>query len=392
MNIVIVGHVDHGKSTLIGRLLYDTESIPSSQLEEIKKVCKELGKKLEFAYIVDALEEERTQEKTIDTTQTFFRSGKRDYTIIDAPGHKEFLKNMITGASYAEAAVLIVDVTESVRDQTKRHATILKLLGLKHVLVVINKMDLVSYQQTKFEQVKEQILDYLASLSITPAQIIPISAFEGDNVVHSSSKMRWYNGPTLLRALDAIELAKHEAPLRFAVQDVYQFDKKVIVGNVLSGELRVGDELKVLPAREICRVVEIIGEQSGVRAPKAVGVMLDREVKRGDILVKLPEPMLTKELNTHIFTLQNLREGDKCTLCCMCQEINCVIEKIDEKYDAVNLIKEKGNLKPAEVGLVHLKLERDAVLENFDLVPELGRFVLRKNSEIVAGGVLKWGS
>ena len=253
LKLVIVGHVDHGKSTLIGRLFFDTDSLPKEKIEEVKQICEALGKELEFAYVMDHLEEERSQGITIDTAQTFFKTEKRDYVIIDAPGHREFTKNMITGASQAEAAILIVDASEGVREQTRRHAYILGMLGLKQVIVAVNKMDLVDYSENVFNEVSKQTTDFLERIGIAPTYIIPISAKEGDNVAKASDRMKWYTGPTILQALDTFKKTekRDENPLRFAVQDVYNIDgKRIIVGRVEAGTLRVGDNIIVLPTGE----------------------------------------------------------------------------------------------------------------------------------------------
>ena len=205
MKIVIVGHVDHGKSTLIGRLFFDTGCLPEEKIEEVRKTCEALGRDMEFAFVMDHLEEERSQGVTIDTAQTFFNTDKRSYVIIDAPGHKEFIKNMITGASQAESAILIVDAEEGVREQTKRHAYILSLLGLDQVIVVINKMDLVNYKEETFNKLKDDVTAFLSSIKIKPSFVIPISAKEGDLVAKKLGRMEWYKGPTVLQALDAFK-------------------------------------------------------------------------------------------------------------------------------------------------------------------------------------------
>jgi len=200
--IVIVGHVDHGKSTLIGRLLYDTGCLPPDRFAEIQESSEMLGRIVEFAFVMDCLEEERSRGITIDTTQTFFKTARRRYVIIDAPGHKEFLKNMITGSSQAEAALLIIDAYEGIRDQTRRHAYILGMLGLKQICVLLNKIDLVHYSQQKFLELKTEVSDFLNQLNIHPNFILPISAIHGDNVAGSSEKISWFDGPTVLQALD----------------------------------------------------------------------------------------------------------------------------------------------------------------------------------------------
>ncbi|MBS3160500.1 50S ribosome-binding GTPase [Candidatus Woesearchaeota archaeon] len=187
VKIVIVGHMDHGKSTLIGRLLYDTNSLPQGKIEEIIRVSKELGRELEFAYLIDNLEEEREQQLTMDTAQTFFKTKNRNYVIIDAPGHKEFIKNMITGASQADAAVLLLDAKEGIKEQTRRHAYILKLLDIKNLIVAVNKMDLIDYNELKFNKIKQEILGSLSKIGLNPDFIIPISALKGENILNKST-------------------------------------------------------------------------------------------------------------------------------------------------------------------------------------------------------------
>ncbi|MBW8034831.1 MAG: hypothetical protein FVQ79_04045, partial [Planctomycetes bacterium] len=217
LSFVIVGHVDHGKSTLIGRLMYDTGALPPDKFEEIKKASQNQGRRTEFAYLLDHLEEERKQGITIDTTQVFFTTDKRRYVIIDAPGHVEFVKNMITGASQAEAAVLIVDAEEGVKEQTKRHSYMLSMLSLKQVVVVINKMDLVDYSQDRFNEVRSDVENWLASIDIEIDIVIPISAIDGDNITTNSDKMPWYSEFTFLGSLDTLEntLPPENKPLLF---------------------------------------------------------------------------------------------------------------------------------------------------------------------------------
>ncbi|PIU86687.1 MAG: elongation factor Tu, partial [Deltaproteobacteria bacterium CG06_land_8_20_14_3_00_44_19] len=258
--IVIVGHVDHGKSTLIGRLLYDTDSLPTDIMEEIEKSLKESDNPSEFAYITDHLEEERMEKMTIDTAQSFFKTDKRHYAIIDTPGHREFIKNMITGTSQAEAAILIVSALEGIEEQTKRHAYILGMLGIKQVILAINKMDLVNYSQNRFEELKCKLLSFLHSLEIKPNHAIPISARLGYNIAKAGGNMGWYNGPTIFEALDQLETKEDPVlkPLRFPIQDTYISDqKKILVGRVLSGKVQMGDEVVILPSKAKTRIESI---------------------------------------------------------------------------------------------------------------------------------------
>src|ERR1700749_1109194 len=207
VRIVIVGHVDHGKSTLVGRLLHETGSLPDGKLEMLKAVSARRGMPFEWSFLLDALQTERDQGITIDTTQIRFRTGSRDVVLIDAPGHAEFLRNMITGAAQADGAVLIIDALEGVRDQTRRHGYLLHLLGVKQVAVVVNKMDRVGYRAARFAEISDEISAHLTGLGVTPRAIIPISAREGDGVATLTPNIQWYDGPTVVEALDRLEPA-----------------------------------------------------------------------------------------------------------------------------------------------------------------------------------------
>ncbi len=224
VRIVIVGHVDHGKSTLVGRLLHETGSLPDGKLEMLKAVSARRGMPFEWSFLLDALQTERDQGITIDTTQIRFRTRSRDVVLIDAPGHAEFLRNMITGASQADGALLIIDALEGVRDQTRRHGYLLHLLGVKQVAVVVNKMDRVDFNAARFEEISKEISAHLTGLGVTPTAVIPISARDGDGVTERTAKIRWYRGPTVVEALDALEPARplEALALRLPVQAIYK--------------------------------------------------------------------------------------------------------------------------------------------------------------------------
>jgi len=250
LKIVIVGHVDHGKSTLVGRLLHDTGSLPEGKFEQIQQSCKKRGMPFEWSFLMDALQAERDQGITIDTTQIGFKTAKRNYVIIDAPGHKEFLKNMISGAAQSEAALLVIDAKEGVKEQSKRHGYLLHLLGVRQIAVLVNKMDAMNYSEEIFASIEKEYHAYLSEVGVTPTFAIPVSAREGDNIVSPSVNMQWYKGPSVLEALDgfAYAPASNNLPLRLPVQDVYKFDeRRIIVGRIESGTLSVGDELLFSP-------------------------------------------------------------------------------------------------------------------------------------------------
>lgn len=395
LNITIVGSIDHGKSTLIGRLLYDTNSLPEGKLDEIKKTCEELGRKLEFAYICDALEEERKNQMTIETMQTFFRANNKEYAIIDAPGHKEFLKNMVTGVSQADASILIIDAKEGIQEQTKRHAYLLKLLGISNLIIAINKMDLVNYEEKIFKQIKNEINSFLNEIEISPSFIIPISAYEGDNVVKKSEKMQWYKGLTILDALNNLKKSTTIYDFRMPIQDVYEVNnKKVYVGNILSGEVKKGEIVKVFPNNKEVKIKEILisnSEIKSAKAPMAIGIITNEKLKRGNVLTKGKKPLVLKKISPLIFCLiGEITENEKYTLRCVTQEVECKINKIIEKIDINTLerLESHGKLKETDIGKIEISLKKPIVMEKFNELKELGRFVLLKKGEIIAGGIL----
>ena len=402
LKFVIVGHVDHGKSTLIGRLLYDTNSIPEGRMEEIKSVCKELGKGIEFGYLMDHLQEEREQAITIDTTQTFFKTKKRDYVIIDAPGHREFIKNMVTGASQAEAAILMVDVNEGVQEQTKRHAYILGMLGLRQVIVAINKMDTIGYEKGHFHKVRNDIMGALHSIKISPSHVIPVSAKKGDNIARPSKKTPWYKGPAIIEALDMFTPMESERnnPLRFPIQDVYKFaEKRIIAGRIESGSLRAGDSILALPSGEKSRIKSIESykkEKSKAEAGESIGITLEDDLflDRGDMIVDPANaPETTCTIKGHVFWMDNkpLKKNERVTFKCATQESACMIEKIEKVTDSSTLKilrRDSKTLEEREVGDITIKTEKPLVIENFNQIRNLGRFVLERKNNVCAGGII----
>ena len=402
LSFVIVGHVDHGKSTLIGRLLYDTDSLPPDKIDEIKKASEGMGKRTEFAYLLDHLEEERKQGITIDTTQVFFKTGKRRYVIIDAPGHVEFVKNMITGASQAEAAVLIVDVAEGVKEQTKRHSYMLSLLGLHQVVVVLNKMDLVDFAEERFDAVKKDVTEWLNSINIEPTLYIPISAIEGDNIAVKSKKMDWYTGPTFLDSLDTLQNKQppEDKPLLFPIQDVYKIaDKRINVGRVEAGVIEKGAEIKVLPGGQLTRVNSVekfLEKTEKAIASESIGMTTADSVflDRGNI-VCLPgaEPALTDEVPANIFWMskRDFTADQKVTIRCATQETSCKIQSINKRINSSTLevIEENASvIKNLEVAEVIIKTKKPVAIKDFNDVQELGRFVLVQDENICAGGII----
>ena len=269
MNIVIVGHVDHGKSTLLGRLYADTGSLPEGKLEKIQGICRQQGKEFEYAFLFDAFLEEQQQGITIDTARTFFSWEGRQYIIIDAPGHKEFLKNMVSGAARAEAALLVIDALEGVKEQSKRHGLLLSMLGVSQVNVVVNKMDLVNYREDIFRGIEKEYREFLAQLKVVPQFVIPVSAKQGDNIANPSAQTPWYEGPTVLESLARFssDAARQHESLRFPIQDVYKFDaRRILAGRVATGTIKVGDRVVFAPSNKsaIVQTIEAcIDQQTG---------------------------------------------------------------------------------------------------------------------------------
>jgi len=402
LSFVIVGHIDHGKSTLIGRLLYDTNSLPEEKIEEIKSTCQMLGKPFEFAYVMDHLDEEREKGITIDTAQIFFKKGNRNYIIIDAPGHKEFIKNMLTGASQADAAVLIVDVDEGIKEQTKRHSYLLSMLGIEQVVVVFNKMDKVGYSKERFEEIKTELEGFLSNFNIRPSYMIPISAKEGDNVVNKSKNMDWYEGTTAIEALNSFKnrVSLVERPLRLPLQDVYEIDgKKIYVGRVESGTIRKGDSVYLLTSGETAKVASIENfgsELSEATAGRSTGITLDNEssAERGTMVCgndSRPDPK--KILKANVFWMGNeaVKKGEEISYKSTTQEVKCRISKINRKINSSTLEllgTDSDELAGLEAAEVLLELDSSVVVDDFNNIPPTGRFVLIKDGLVQGGGIV----
>jgi bifunctional enzyme CysN/CysC len=406
LKIVFVGHVDHGKSTLIGRILHDTGSLPEGKIDQIKQACAAEGMEFEFAFVLDALLEEQEQNVTIDTTQIPFRTARRRYAIIDAPGHKEFLKNMITGASNADAAVLVIAASEGVREQSRRHAYLLSLLGIKQVIVVVNKMDLVDFSEQRFQEIKTEYQKFLVDLGLTARCFIPASAKSGENVARKSEALKWYHGPTVLEALDATEPTASlvDLPLRFCVQDVYRFDeRRIIAGRIETGTLRVGDELIFSPANKSSKVQTIErwnADKDGVAiAGDSIGITLTEQifVERGYVASHQTEtPVETNRFRADLFWIarEPLRVGQPYTVRLATQDVKCQVVSIEQVMDSSTLeikIDKYEQLDRNEVGRLTIQTRAPLVLDNHDRIANLGRFVLVDDGEIRGGGTIFGG-
>lgn len=406
LRVVFVGHVDHGKSTLIGRILHDTDSLPEGKIEMVKKACEAEGMEFEFAFVLDALLEEQSQNITIDTTEIRFRTARRQYIIIDAPGHKEFLKNMITGASRADAAVLVIAANEGVREQSRRHAYLLGLLGIKQVIVVVNKMDLADFSEEKFDEIESEYRKFLKGLGFEARLFVPASAKNGENIAKTSVKMKWHKGPTVLEALDFLEpqSAEVDLPLRFCVQDVYRFDeRRIIAGRIETGTLRVGDELVFSPANKTSKVhsIEEWGTNGGKEAiaGDSVGITLTEQifVERGYVGSHQTEtPIEANRVHADVFWIvrEPMRIGQLYDLRLATQEVKCEIASIDQVMDSATLetsTDKRDRLERNEVGRLTIQTRSPLVIDNHDRIPNLGRFVIVDDDDICGGGTIFGG-
>jgi bifunctional enzyme CysN/CysC len=406
LKVVVVGHVDHGKSTLIGRIFHDTDALPEGKAEAIRRACELEGMPFEFAFLLDALLEEQEQNITIDTTQIPFQTDKRRYVLIDAPGHKEFLKNMITGAASADAAVLVIAASEGVREQSRRHGYLLRLLGVRQIVVAVNKMDLVGYDRATFERVRDEYAAFLAEIGLTAQRFVPVSAREGDNVAgRASEAMPWYDGPTVLETLDGFAAPRPQSdlPLRFVLQDVYRFDaRRILAGRIETGTLAVGDTLTFAPGGRTARVASFERwhgpERDWAVAGESVAVTLDEQlfVKRGHVATVQggqSAPQTARRLRANLFWMgpEPLVVGEKVRLKLATQETGARIAAVERVIDASTLETVEGTrdrLATNDVAEVVIETDAPVVFDPHDVLPTLGRFVLVHHRRVAGGGIV----
>lgn len=402
LSMVIVGHVDHGKSTLVGRLLYDTKSISDDKMEELRKASALTGNELEFAFLLDHLKEEREQGITIDTTQTFFSTQNREYRVIDAPGHVEFVKNMVTGASQADSAILIVDAEEGMQQQTKRHAYILSLLGIRNLIIVINKMDRIGYKKESYSKVVKDIKELLTQLHLSSEYYVPVSALKGDNICYGSKNMDWYEGQVLLDILESFDEKKKEKNnfCTFPVQDVYKLkEKRIAVGRMESGELKVGDEVSVIQTGQKTKVKSIekfLEDRTEAVLGECIGLTFEDPIfiDRGNVLCTKEESLtLTDAFKASLIWLgeKPIAVNEKFTVKCDVQEVTGKIIKVKRKINTGNLQieeKESNELNYLDAAEVEIETKNKIVISKFNELQSLGRLVIVTDSNINAGGII----
>lgn len=411
MNIVFVGHVDHGKSTTVGRLLFDAGAVDEQTLRKLKEKAEELGKGgFEFAFVMDSLKEERERGVTIDLSHKKFSTPKYDFTIIDAPGHRDFIKNMITGASQADAAVLVVG-SEGVQAQTKEHAFLCKTLGVAQIIVACNKQDLNSYDQKKFEATKQEAINLLKSVGYKTdsVQVVPIASFPGENVVKKLGNMPWYTGPSLLEALDALQAPNKptDLPLRMPIQDVYNITGigVVPVGKIETGLLKVGQKIVFMPGPAGTGVngevksIEMHHEQVQEAEPgDNVGFNVrgveKKDIKRGDVVGPSDNPpTVAIEFTANMIILNHpsvVTIGYTPVFHLHTSQVACRIEEILRKINPATgeTLQEKPDfVKNGDACVVRIKPVQPVVIEKVKEFPPLGRFAVRDSGSTVAAGM-----
>lgn len=408
MNVVVVGHVDHGKSTLIGRLMADTHSLAQGKLEQVRATCARNAKPFEYAFLLDALKDEQSQGITIDTARCFFKTGRRRYILIDAPGHIEFLRNMITGAARAEAALLLIDAHEGIQENSRRHGYIMSMLGIRQICVLVNKMDLAGYDRRVFDSLRSEYEDFLRRLDVHPLRFIPISAVNGLNVAdRGTAEMPWYDGPTVLEQLDALERppSRQDLPFRFPVQDIYKFteggdDRRIFAGTVLTGSVRVGQNVTFLPSgkRSRIRSVEVFSAdaRAGAAAGDAAGFTLETQlyIRRGELMVRDDEtaPFVGHRFRANLFWMGHapmiLEKTYKLKI--GAAQVPLKLVKVLSVLDAADFVSEhsKQQVDRHDVAECVLETHRPLAFDQVDQVLHTGRFVIVDDYEIAGAGII----
>ncbi len=408
MQIVIVGHVDHGKSTVIGRLLADTDSLPHGKIDSIRELCERNSKPFEYAFLLDALKDEQSQGITIDTARIFFKSEQRDYIILDAPGHIEFLKNMVTGAARAECALLVIDANEGIRVNSRRHGYLLSMLGIKQVAVLVNKMDLVRYSKSTFDDIRKEFTAFLARVDTVPLGFIPIAAREGENIVEASDKMPWYDGPSVLQMVDLFqkESKKTLQNFRMPVQDVYKFtamgdDRRVVAGRIETGSIAVGDEVLFLPSNKRATIASIegfnIAPSSSISAGYSAGFTLTEQIyiQRGELMTKTSEiaAKVSSRLRVNIFWMgrKPMTRAGNYFLKIGTSKTPVKLDKINYLIDASDTLdqQEKSQIDRHDVADCILELNRAIAFDPISIMEATGRFVIVDQYEIAGGGIIR---
>ena len=411
LNMVFIGHVDHGKSTTVGRVMFDSGTVDENTMRKLKEKAAELGKAgFEFAYIMDNLKEERERGVTIDVNHKKFETEKYYYTIIDAPGHRDFVKNMITGASQADAAVLVVAANDGVNAQTKEHVVLSKTVGLNQFIIAVNKMDMVKYDEKRFLEVKEEVTKLLKMMGIdaTKVNFVPVASLLGDNVAKKSENMPWYTGPTLIEAMDMVNIPDKPTslPLRLPLQDVYSIKGigVVPVGKVETGILKVGQKIIAMPGREgngktgEVKSIEMHHEQMKEAFPgDNVGFNVrgleKKDIARGDVLGEVGNPpSVAKSFQAQIMILDHpsvVTVGYTPVFHLHTAQVACRFTRLIKKLNprtGETLEENPQFLKKGDAAIVEITPTKPLVIEKRAEIPQLARFAIRDSGLTVAAG------
>ncbi|MFP8956874.1 translation elongation factor EF-1 subunit alpha [Natrialbaceae archaeon A-CW3] len=406
-NLAIIGHVDHGKSTLVGRLLFETGSVPEHVIEQHRQEAEEKGKGgFEFAYVMDNLAEERERGVTIDIAHQEFDTDKYYFTIVDCPGHRDFVKNMITGASQADNAVLVVAADDGVAPQTQEHVFLARTLGINELIIGVNKMDVVDYSEDTFKEVKEEVNQLLnqVQFQVSDDSFVPISAFEGDNIAESSDNTSWYDGRTLLESLNDLPETEEpsDAPLRLPIQDVYTISGigTVPVGRLETGTMNVGDNVSFQPSDvggEV-KTIEMHHEEVPSAGPgdnvgfNVRGIGKD-DIRRGDVCGPADDPPSVAEtFQAQIIVMQHpsvITAGYTPVFHAHTSQVACTIESIDKKMDpSTGEVAEENPdfIQSGDAAVVTIRPQKPLSIEPASEIPELGSFAIRDMGQTIAAG------
>jgi bifunctional enzyme CysN/CysC len=407
LHVAFIGHVDHGKSTVVGRLLAETNSLPEGKLERVQALCRRNGEPFEYAYLIDALKEERAQSITIDAARVFFSSKKRDYVIMDAPGHIEFIRNMVTGAARAEAAVLVIDAKEGVMENSRRHGYLAWMLGIRQLIVVVNKMDLVDYDRKDFRRIRRKYGNFLREIGLNPLAYIPVSGSAGDLIESSSANMAWYKGDSLLKALDHLTKSTplSDQSFRMPVQDIYKFNgsnggQRILAGSITSGKIKAQDEIVFYPSMKHSQVNTIEAynepEKTIAKQGEAIGLTLKEQVfiERGEIAALAGEsaPHISTRMHVSLFWLgkQPMVKGKHYLFKLGTSRVKVQIEKIIKVINAAEISSDaiKDHIALHDVAECVLETQKAVAFDLTDSLSDTSRFVIVDENEICGGGII----
>jgi sulfate adenylyltransferase large subunit len=408
LRIATAGSVDDGKSTLIGRLLYDSKQVLTDQLEHVIEVSERRGDGyLNLALLTDGLRAEREQGITIDVAYRYFQTKRRKFIIADTPGHEQYTRNMVTGASTADLSVILVDARKGVSEQTRRHAYIASLLRIPHLVVCVNKMDLVGYDEAVFDRIEDEMTDWAARLDIWDITFIPISALNGDNVVERSENMGWYDGPPLLYHLEHVVIATDRnlvdvrVPVQWVVRpmDEDHHDYRGYSGQVAAGVLRAGDEVMVMPSRQTTRIAAVDtfeGEVEAAFPTMSVTLRLedDLDISRGDMIVNADDPPVPgRELDAMICWMGSapMKLGARYALKHTTRSVRAIVDELEYKVNVNSLEHgEADELSLNEVGRVKLRLSAPVMVDRYRRNRTIGSFILidEATNDTVGAGMI----